>query len=192
MKNSTLVPIASRKPLGMRNLIGRFVFRVIWMAVCRWTPAHFHAWRCVVLRIFGAKLALSAHIYPSVRIWAPWNLRIEVGACLAPGVDCYNVDVVSLGPGAIVSQRAFLCTASHDFNSREFALVTAPINVERGAWVCAEAYVGPGVSVGEGAVVAARAVVTRDVEACAIVAGNPARLIGTRKWREPPDSFGQS
>jgi putative colanic acid biosynthesis acetyltransferase WcaF len=102
-------------------------------------------------------------------------------SCLAPGVECYNVDVVHLAAGAIVSQRAHLCTASHDFNDADFPLVAAPIRVEEKAWVCAEAFVGPGVTVHEGAVVGARAVVTKNVPAGAIVVGNPARLLNKKR-----------
>ena len=102
---------------------------------------------------------------------------MEAGSCLAPGVECYNVDVVSLGHNSIVSQRAHLCTASHDFHDATFPLVTAPIRLEEKSWVCAEAFIGPGVTVNEGAIVGARAVVTKNVLAETIVVGNPARPI---------------
>ena len=139
-----------------------------------------HSWRRLVLRAFGAKLAVGTHIYPSARVWAPWNLRMDSGACLASGVECYNVDMVWVGENAIVSQRSHLCTASHDINHFGFALVSSPIHLGRNAWICTEAFVGPGVTVGDGAVVAARAVIVRDVPPCAIMAGNPARRVGTR------------
>ena len=96
---------------------------------------------------------------------------MEAGSCLAPDVECYNVDTVSLGAGAIVSQRAHLCTASHDFNDVTFPLVTAPIRLEREFWVCAEAFVGPGVTINGGAIVGARAAVTKTVPAETIVEG---------------------
>ena len=102
------------------------------------------------------------------------------GACLAPGVECYNVATVSIDQDAIVSQRAHLCTASHDFDDPGFALIAAPIQVEANAWVCAEAFIGPGVTVERGAVVGARSVVTRDVAEMVVVAGNPARRVGRR------------
>ena len=120
-------------------------------------------------------------VYPSVRIWAPWNLEMDDGSVLGPNVDCYNVDEVRLGADALVSQKAYLCSASHDPNVVDFPLISAPIRVESQAWVSAGAFVGLGVVVGFGAVVGARAVVTRNVEPRTIVVGNPARAVGRRK-----------
>lgn len=103
-------------------------------------------------------------------------------SCLADGVDCYCVDKITLGPHVVVSQRAFLCSASHHVSDPHFRLVTAPIVIEDRCWVAAEAFVGPGVTMHEGSVAAARAVVTKDVPAWTIVGGNPAREIGKREY----------
>ena len=102
-------------------------------------------------------------------------------SCLAPHVECYNVDRVTLGCDAIVSQRAHLCTASHDFDNEAFPLISAPIHLVENAWVCAEAFVGPGVTVHRGGIVGARAVVSKDVAECSIVVGNPARPINRKR-----------
>jgi putative colanic acid biosynthesis acetyltransferase WcaF len=99
---------------------------------------------------------------------------------LGPKVNCYNVDAISLSEDALVSQGAYLCSASHDYNDSGFPLITAPIQLKRNSWVCAEAFVGPGVIVEKGGVVGARSVVTRNVEEMAIVAGNPAKQVGRR------------
>ena len=100
---------------------------------------------------------------------------------MADGVDCYNVAPVTLGARALVSQRSFLCSATHDYHRREFPLVAREIVIEAGAWVAAEAFIGPGVTVGAGAVVGARACVTRDVAPWTVVAGNPARVVKQRQ-----------
>lgn len=102
------------------------------------------------------------------------------GSCLGHGVDCYNVEVVVLYEGSIVSQRVFLCTAGHDYTSADFSLVAAPISIGARAWIAAEAYIGPGVSIGEYAVVGSRAVVTKDVPPRMVVVGNPARVVKER------------
>ncbi len=102
-------------------------------------------------------------------------------SCLADGVDCYNVAPITLGVRALVSQRSFLCSATHEYNRPEFPLVVRAIVIEAGAWVAAEAFIGPGVIVGTGAVVGARACVTRNVAPWTVVAGNPARVVKQRQ-----------
>jgi len=107
-------------------------------------------------------------------------------SCLADGVDCYCVAPVRLLARAVVSQRSFLCTATHDYTDPAFPLVARAIVVGEGAWVAAEAFIGPGVTVGDGAVVAARAVVTKDVAAWTVVGGNPAKFLKAREWKAAP------
>lgn len=104
---------------------------------------------------------------------------MKTRSCLAAGVDCYCVNKIVLGHDAVVSQRAFLCTATHDHREPGFRLMTGPIIISENAWVAAEAYIGPGVIVGAGAVAGARAVVVRDVPPGAVVVGNPARIVAS-------------
>lgn len=101
-------------------------------------------------------------------------------SCLSHQVDCYCVDKIELGPHATVSQYSFLCTATHDYTRPDMPLVTAPIHIGAHAWVTADVFVAPGITVGEGAVVGARSTVFRDVEPWAVVAGNPPRVVGQR------------
>ena len=100
------------------------------------------------------------------------------GSTLGPRSEIYSVAQVTLGPWSVVSQRAYLCTASHDIHAPGFALTAAPIAVGRNAWVAADAFIGPGVTLADGAVAAARAVVVKDVDRNIIVGGNPAAAIG--------------
>jgi putative colanic acid biosynthesis acetyltransferase WcaF len=102
-------------------------------------------------------------------------------SCLSHEVDCYNVDRVTLGARATVSQYSYLCSASHDYTRRSFPLITAPICIEEEAWVTADVFIGPGVTVGRGAVVSARSCVTSNVAPWDIVSGNPATRRGTRQ-----------
>ncbi len=134
----------------------------------------------MLLRCFGARIGAGAVPYPSAKIWAPWNLTMGSGSCISEQVDVYSVDRIVIGENATVSQYCYLCTASHDYNRREMPLVTAPIRIEAYAWVTADVFVGPGVTVGEGAVIGARSTVLRDVEPWAVVAGNPLRVVGQR------------
>lgn len=130
-------------------------------------------------------MSASARAYPKARIWAPWNLVMEEETCLGDDVDCYTMDKVVLRSHATVSQYAFLCTGTHDYQDLSLPLVTAPIEIKAHAWVTADVFVGPGVTVGEGAVIAARSSVYNDVEPWVIVAGNPAKMIKKRELYEP-------
>ena len=141
-------------------------------------------WRVFLLRLFGAKVGKLCTVLPSVRIWAPWNLELEDFICLAADVECYCVDKIIVRRQAVVSQGTFLCTASHDFRSRNYDLIHKPIEIGRAAWITAKVVVLPGVKIGEGAVVGAGAVVSKDVAPWTIVAGNPAKEIGKREFKE--------
>ena len=101
-------------------------------------------------------------------------------SCLSEYVECYSVEQITIGDEVVVSQGAFLCCASHDITSPIMELTYAPITIESQAWIAARAFIGPGVTVREGAVVGACAVVTKDVEPWTVVAGNPARVIKKR------------
>lgn len=140
----------------------------------------FRPWRIALLKVFGASVAWDAEVYASARIWAPWLLTMERGSCLGPHTIVYNQARVTLCQDACLSQYAYLCTAGHEpstLNNAAKGLVVAPVTLLRGAWVGTQAYINMGVTVGEGAVVAARACVTRDVEPFTIVGGNPAVVI---------------
>jgi putative colanic acid biosynthesis acetyltransferase WcaF len=172
------VPLPSPR---LADRLRRMVWNMVWHLLFRPSPVPFHGWRRLLLRLFGARVGVGAHVYPSARVWAPWNLVMEQGSCLAADTETYSVAKVHLGACSIVSQRAWLCTASHDIHDPGFPLVAAPIHVGPGAWVAAGAFLGPGVEIGAGAVVGACAVVLRDVAAGDVVAGNPARRIGGRE-----------
>lgn len=172
---------AYHSPLGTGNRLLRAAWNLVWALLFRPSPVPCFAWRNFLARLFGAKLGKGVHLYPSARIWGPWNLEMGDYSSLAGRVDCYCVDRVQIGPHATVSQYSYLCTATHDIAHPHMRLVTAPIQIGEGAWVCADAFVGPGVKVGEGAVVGARASVFKDVEAWSVVGGNPARFIKMRE-----------
>jgi putative colanic acid biosynthesis acetyltransferase WcaF len=162
------------------NRLLRMCWSVAWLLLYRPTPVPLHFWRRALLRLFGARIGKGAHPYPAARIWAPWNLTLHDHSCIANDVDCYCVAPVEIGDYATISQYSYLCTASHEFRQPGMPLVAAAIVIERHAWVAAGAFIGPGVRVAEGAVVGARATVVHDVPAWTVVAGNPARVVGTR------------
>ena len=161
--------------------------RVIWgcayMLLFRPTFARiypFQLWRNLLLRLFGARTWHQAQYFPSAKIWAPWNLRTGRSIAIDENVDLYNVAPITMGHMVSISRRAFLCTASHDISDVGRPLRTAPIKIGNGVWIGAEAYIGPGVTIGDGAVLAARAVVVKDVPPWTVVGGNPSKFIKAR------------
>lgn len=166
--------------LSSSTKIKRLIWVFCWSTLYRYSPTPLHAWRSFLLRLFGATIGKGAHPYPRARIWGPWNLVMEPYSCLANDVDCYCVAKITLGTHATVSQYSYLCTASHDFRDPLMPLISAPITIGKEAWVAADVFVGPGVHIGEGAVVGARSTVVSDIEAWKFVAGNPATLRGDR------------
>lgn len=172
--------LVRQSPPRFSDKLRRAIWGGVWLFFYRPSPIVMHGWRRLLLRGFGARIGRAAHPYPSAQIWAPWNLVMEARSCLGPKANCYSADKVVLEEGCVVSQGAHLCSASHDFRDPDFPLVTAPIVIGRGAWVAAEAFIGPGVHIGPKAVVGARAVVVKNVQPGDVVGGNPARIIAKR------------
>ena len=175
-----MTQVLRRHHLSLANKLARSVWQVVWLLLYRPTPRLFHPWRCLLLRLFGAKLGRAVHPYPSARIWAPWNLEMGDHACLSEGVDCYCVAPIRIGAQTTVSQYSFLCTASHDYTRADMPLVTAPITIGERVWLTADVFVGPGVTIGDGAVVTARSSVFADIPPWVAARGNPAVPVKAR------------
>ena len=137
--------------------------------------------KVALLRAFGGKIGDGVVIKPRVNVHFPWKLEVGDHAWIGEEVFILNFESVKIGAQVCVSQRAFLCTGNHDYRDPQFSYRNAPITIGDGAWVGAGVFVGPGVDVGGEAVLAAGSVVTRNVPANAIVAGNPAVEKG-RRW----------
>ena len=144
------------------------------------SPRPCFAWRRFVLRCFGAKVGAHVNTYGSTRIYFPWNLTVGDWSAIGENALIYNLGPVTIGQKVTISHGAHLCAGTHDYRDPHLALLKPPIQVRDQAWICADAFVGPGVTVGEGAVVGARAVVMKEVEPWTVVAGNPARVVKKR------------
>lgn len=176
----------------LKSKLLRATWGVVYALLFRTSPRPFHRWRSFLLRCFGARLGENCHIYGGARIWAPWNLICEDNATIGDEAIVYNPEQVSLGSHAIVSQQAYLCGATHDYEDPAFPLIAFPISLGSYAWVCARATVQPGVSVGEGAVLALGSVATRDLEPWTVYAGVPARKVKLRIRRGAEVSVSRS
>ncbi len=185
-----------RSPYGLLNKSVRGLWALVWLLLFRPTPrVGFHGWRVFLLRIFGAKIGSNCEVYPSCRIWAPWNLTMNDFSVLSDDVDCYCQAPIKLGIHSRVSQYSYLCSASHDYEVLPMTMILGPITIGDYAWVCADVYVGLGVTIGEGAVVGSRSSVYKDVKPWSVVAGNPVRFIRKRivrpdrPMKEPPPTI---
>jgi len=174
-------PLEGGATFTLQHRLQRLGWQMTWLVLAAWTPSFFWRWRGMVLRLFGAKIHKTAIVRGSARIWWPGNLIMGAHSSLGPGAHCYNVANVTLAPFAIVSQGAHLCTAGHDIDRADFPLTASPIHIGPHGWIAAEAFVGPGVNVGEGAVLGARGVSFRDMEPWTVYAGNPAKAVRQRR-----------
>lgn len=159
--------------------IGRVLWSLLY-PLFRFSPRLLWGWRRMILRAFGAKIGADAHIYPTVRITIPWNLEIGAGSAVGDHAILYALGPIRIGARATVSQYAHLCAGTHDWRDPAMPLIKAPLVIGADAWVCASAFIGPGVTVGDKAIVGACAVAMRDIEPNTIVAGNPAQVVKSR------------
>ena len=173
-------PLADRAARGMWNLC--------WAVLYRTSPRPVHAWRATLLRLFGARLGHACHFYPKSKIWAPWNLVCEDRVTVGDEAELYNPSKLYLGSHCVVSQGAYICGATHEYNHPEFRLVSFPATVGAYAWICARALVHPGVNIGEGAILGLGSVATHDLEPFGIYAGMPAKKVKERLRSSVPET----
>jgi putative colanic acid biosynthesis acetyltransferase WcaF len=152
---------------------GRLVFAL--------TPGPLHGVRSVLLRLFGARVGRHVRVARTARIQFPWNVSIGDASSIGDGARVYSLGPVAIGRKATISQGAHLCAGTHEISDPAMRLLKPPIRIGDQAWVCADAFVGPGVTVGEGAVIGARAVAVRDVPPWTVAVGNPARVVKERR-----------
>jgi putative colanic acid biosynthesis acetyltransferase WcaF len=171
----------SRHPWSLGHKLRRATWMVVWALLGRPGPRAFSPWRVFLLRLFGAHVGERSLVCGGVKVLMPWNLHIGDYTAIGDGVDIYNFGRVEIGSNTCVSQRVWLCTGTHDYNAANFPLTWDDIRVGDAVWLAAETFIAPGVTIGDGAVVGARSVVTRDLEGWAVFAGNPCVLIKPRR-----------
>jgi len=176
-------PLEGGASFSFGNRLARTGWGLAWLVLCRFTPPPLHAWRRLVLRAFGARIGRGARVHASARIWLPANLDLGDQALVGPGARLYNQGRITIGARTVVSQRAHLCASTHDIADPDFQLVLRPITIGDGCWIAAEAFVGPGVTMGDGAVLGARGVLFSDARSRGVYAGNPAQWIKRREMR---------
>lgn len=179
----TTKPLEGGASFSLGNRLLRVCWQLSWLVLARFTPPPLHGWRRLILRAFGAKIGRGARVHASVSIWLPANLELGEQSLIGPGVRLYNQGHIRIGARTVVSQRAHLCASSHDMHDPLFQLVLRPVTIGERCWVAAEAFVGPGVTMGDRSVLAARGVLFRDAAADGVYSGNPATYLKPRELR---------
>lgn len=172
-------------PYTRSEYLRRFAWNTVQSLLIRTSPGRAMGWRRFWLRFFGAKVGKLSGIRPTTRIVHPWLLTLEDFAILGDGVTVYNLGHVTVGEHSVVSQNVHLCAGTHDYTQPDLPLIRSTITIGRGVWVCADAFIGPGVTIGDNTVVGARSVVVKDIDPGVIVAGNPARVVKQRPMPMP-------
>jgi putative colanic acid biosynthesis acetyltransferase WcaF len=152
----------------------RMTWSIVYVLLFRPSPRPFHAWRRLLLRLFGARMGKRSKVFSSARIFAPWNLHMGDHSTIAPDVDCYCAGPIHIGPHSTVSQYSYLCAATHDYEDRSMTLITSTIDIGAYVWVCADVFVGPGARIGDGVVVGARSSVFNELPPWTVCIGSPA------------------
>lgn len=178
----------ARHPYTLSEYLRRCAWLIVQATFIRFSPPRAFAWRRWWLRLFGAQLAPTARTGRTTQVFQPWMLTMGRHSHLADRVLAYSAGPITVGDHTIVSQGAYLCAGTHDYTQPNLPLQRPPITIGSGVWICTEAFIGPGVTVGDNSVVGARAVVSKDVPAGVVVAGNPATIIKPRPMPKPPSA----
>ncbi|MFD2934223.1 LbetaH domain-containing protein [Spirosoma flavum] len=168
-------------PWSVSQRIKTLLWEYVWLLLCSWTPKPANSWRIIWLKLFGAKIYGVPFVHQRARIQIPWNLTLHNRACLGDRANVYSLGEVIIHEHATVAQEAYLCTGTHAFDQAAMNLITSPIVIGAHVFIGARAFIMPGVTISDYAIVGSCSVVTKDVAPNMIVAGNPARIISARK-----------
>lgn len=163
-----------------KNRLGRVLWNLAEFFLFSYSPRPFHGWRRFLLRCFGAKVGKGVRVYPKVKIWAPWNLILKNECVIGNGAILYSQGKITIGERATVSPGTHLCAGTHDYTKPGFPLITKPIMVGAYSWIAAEAFVHPGVTLGNGCVIGARSVVSMDMPSWMVCSGHPCKPLKER------------
>ncbi|MHC4050424.1 WcaF family extracellular polysaccharide biosynthesis acetyltransferase [Bradyrhizobium sp. 25ACV] len=173
----------SKVPPGFRGRSGLVVllWQIVQQTLFAWSPQPAYGWRRCLLRMFGAKVGKGVLVRPTVRVTYPWKVKLGHHCWIGDNAELYSLGSIEIGESAVVSQRSYVCAATHDHNDITFPLVAKAVVVEREAWVAADCFIAPGVTIGAGAIVGARSTVLTNIPAAVIAAGYPAAILGPRQ-----------
>lgn len=195
MSNDSLPPVASPpprvaaaddsqnrhiSPWTTRQKLGRALWGIVQSTAFSLSPHNAYYFRRWLLRCFGAKLDADVRVRRSARIAVPWNLTMGRGSVLGDHAIVYCLGPVTMGKFVTISQYAHLCAGTHDGEKRSMRLLRPPITIGDDVWIAADAFVGPGVSIGDRTILGARASAFSDLPPDVIAFGNPAKPVKAR------------
>jgi putative colanic acid biosynthesis acetyltransferase WcaF len=169
-------------PVGFRGKPGWYV-QLWWLVQSLFfkpSLQFMYRWRNFLLRLFGAHIGKGVIIRPSAHIQFPWKLEIGDYSWIGDHVVLYNLSKITIGTNAVISQRSYICTGTHDFTKPNFPIEAYPISIEDEAWIATDVFVGPGVTIGKGAVIGARSSVFKSLDGGKVYIGSPAKFIKER------------
>lgn len=172
-------------PQRFRERLCGLLWSVAWHALFRWSPRTVNWWRILLLRCFGAKIGRGVFIAPSVRVHFPWNLTVGDGTFIEHHAIINAMGRIAIGSATRISQYAHLCAGTHDHRRPDMRIMRHPITIGTEVWIAADAFVGPGVSIGNGALLAARSSAFRDLPASQVCIGEPAKPVKPRDAQPP-------
>ena len=156
-----------------RSAIVVQLWRVIYVVFFRNSPQFLYGWRRFILRLFGANIGKKVIIRPSVEITYPWKVVICDYSWIVDNVVLYSLGKITIGSNTVVSQKSYLCTGSHDFNSVAFDIFEKPIVIGNSCWIATDVFVAPGVQIVDEVIVGARSSVFKSIVTKGIYKGNP-------------------
>jgi len=165
---------------SINNRLQRGLWGIVYILLFRYSPKPMFKWRVFLLRFFNAKVGRGAHIYPNVKIWAPWNLTLGGQCGVANGVILYSQGEITIGERTVISQGVHICAGTHNYTKKGFPLITKPVVIGSEAWIAADAFIHPGVNIGNGCVIGARSVVDKDMPEWMVCTGHPCKAIKKR------------
>lgn len=171
-------------PYTFRQKVGRMLWGVVQSTAFRCSWPTWYRYRAWLLRCFGANVAPCSRIRRTVQVTCPWNLTVKANSAVGESARLYCLGPITIGERVTISQHAHLCAGSHDYSDHVHMPLTTPkINVDNDAWIAADAFVGPGIRIGQGALLGARGCAYKDLAPWTIYGGNPARALKSRPCR---------
>jgi len=167
-------------PWTTRQKLARALWGIVQSTAFSISPHNAYGFRRWLLRCFGAKLDTDVRVRRSARIAVPWNLTMGRNSVLGDHAIVYSLGPVTLGKFVTISQYAHLCAGTHDAEKRSMQLLRPPITLGDDVWIAADAFVGPGVTIGDRTILGARASAFTDLPADVIAVGNPAKPVKNR------------